>query len=88
MAKALTEEGRGHVAALANDLRELNEFTAENIHAAMHGYVEGNGLKMKQVGPPLRAALVGALAGPGLPEIMAWLGKDESLARLARAAAL
>ena len=86
--KALTPEGRGHVAALADGLRGLNEFTAENIHAAMHDYVENNGLKMKQVGPPLRVALVGALAGPGLPEIMAWLGKEESLARLARAVAL
>ena len=86
--KALTPEGRGHVAALADGLRGLNEFTAENIHAAMHDYVENNGLKMKQVGPPLRVALVGALAGPGLPEIMAWLGKEESLARMARAVAL
>ena len=86
--KALTPEGRGHVAALADGLRGLNEFTAENIHAVMHDYVENNGLKMKQVGPPLRVALVGALAGPGLPEIMAWLGKEESLARMARAVAL
>ena len=76
------------MAALSKIFSELAEFTAENIHTAMHGYVEINGLKMKQVGPPLRAALVGALAGPGLPEIMAWLGRDESLARLKRAAAL
>ena len=88
VAKALTEEGRDHVAALAKVFGELAEFTAESIHAAMHGYVESNGLKMKQVGPPLRAALVGALAGPGLPEIMAWLDRDESLARLTRAVAL
>ena len=88
VAKALTEEGRAHVAALSKIFSELAEFTAESIHTAMHGYVESNGLKMKQVGPPLRAALVGALAGPGLPEIMAWLGRDESLARLTRAVAL
>ncbi len=84
--KALTEEGRGHVTALAARFRELTDFTPENLHAAIHGYAEENNLKMKFVGPPLRVALVGALSGPGLPEIMAWLGKEETLARLQKAA--
>ena len=86
--KALTLEGRAHLTALAERLGGLAEFSSESIHAAMQAYVEDNGLKMKMVGPPLRVALVGALAGPGLPEIMAWLGKDESLARLGRACTL
>ena len=86
--KALTAEGRSHMAALLKGLQGLPDFTPENIHAAIHDYVEANGLKMKQVGPPLRVALVGTLAGPGLPEIMAWLGQGESLARLARAVEL
>ena len=85
MEKALTDEGRGHVAALAAKFRELADFTAENLHAAIHGYAEDNGLKMKLVGPPLRVALVGSLSGPGLPEIMAWLGKEETFARLQKA---
>ncbi len=86
--KAITLVGRIHVATLARGLRGLSEFTTENTHAAIHDYVESNGLQMKEVGPALRVALVGALAGPGLPEIMAWLGKDESLARLERAVEL
>ncbi len=85
MEKALTDEGRGHVAALAAKFRELADFTAENLHAAIHGYAEDKGLKMKLVGPPLRVALVGSLSGPGLPEIMAWLGKEETFARLQKA---
>ncbi len=88
VAKALTDDGRAHVAALAGQLQALVEFTPGTVHATIHSYVEDNGLKMKFVGPPLRVALVGALAGPGLPEIMAWLGQEESLARLQRAAQL
>jgi len=54
----------------------------------VHDYVEQGGLKFKQVGPPLRAALVGAMGGPALPEIMEFLGRAETLARLDRAVAL
>lgn len=83
--KALTQEGRLHVAALADKFGELAKFTAEGLQAAIHDYAEENNLKMKFVGPPLRVALVGSLSGPGLPEIMAWLGKEETLVRLRRA---
>ena len=58
------------------------------MHDALQGYVEDNGLKFKQVGPPLRLALVGSLAGPDLSQIMSLLGRDQTLARLARFEAL
>ena len=32
--------------------------------------------------PPLRAAIVGAMSGPDIPDAMAILGKSESIARL------
>ena len=36
--------------------------------------------------PALRTALMGFMGGPHLPEIMAFLGREETLARLERAA--
>jgi len=32
--------------------------------------------------PPLRAAIVGAMSGPDIPDAMAILGKTESIKRL------
>ena len=58
-------------------------FDAPGLEAALHGYIEGNGLKFKDVAPALRTGFMG---GPHLPEIMAFLGKDASLARIRRAA--
>ncbi len=88
VAKALTEEGRGHVAGLRGMLAALSEFTAETTHEVMARYVEENGLKFKAVGPPLRVALVGAMGGPNLPDVMDRLGRERTLARLDRALSL
>jgi glutamyl-tRNA synthetase len=48
---------------------------------------EQNGKKIGELMPPLRAAIVGAMSGPDIPDAMAILGKGESLARLKRATA-
>jgi glutamyl-tRNA synthetase len=42
-------------------------------------------LEMKDVAQPVRVALSGRTASPGLDEVLAWLGKERSLARLDRA---
>lgn len=82
--KALTDEGRTHLAALRGVFAALADFSAPALEAALNGYVESNGLKFKQVGPALRVALMGNLSGPHLPDIMAALGKDATLSRLDR----
>lgn len=86
--KALSDEGKEHLAALKERFAALGEFTKENIHEIIHGYVEEKGLKFKAVGPPLRVALVGAMGGPNLPDLMEVLGKESALARIERAIAL
>lgn len=83
--KNLTGEGKTHVKALRAVFDALPSFTREPIHEALNTYVNGNGLKFKLVGPPLRVALLGGMGGPDLSELMEKLGKEESLARLDRA---
>ena len=85
-AKHLTDGGKAHLRALAAIFAACEPFTAENIEAALNAYVADNGLKFKEVAPPLRTALMGFMGGSHLNEIMAFLGRDETLARLAKAA--
>lgn len=81
-AKALKDNGLTHVKALAELFAQAQPFDAPTLEACLHGYVEQGGFKFKQVGPPLRLALTGSLGGPHLHEIMALLGREESLTRL------
>lgn len=88
VAKALTPEGRSHVAALRERIAVLPECDREAAEHVIHAYVEEQGIKFKQVAQPLRVALTGSLGGPGLPDVMAALGKNATVARLDRAVSL
>ena len=85
VAKALTAEGRTHVAGVRELLAAVAEFSRESAERVIHDYVESKGIKFKQIGPPLRVALTGRLGGPGLPDVMAAIGREDTLARLDRA---
>ena len=84
-AKHFTDAGKAHLQAFAAVFAACEPFTAEAIEAALNAYVADNGLKFKEVAPPLRTALMGFMGGSHLNEIMAFLGKQETLARLQRA---
>ena len=77
--------GKEHLAALAAVFAAVEPFDAPSIESALNAYVADNGLKFKEVAPPLRTALMGFMGGSHLNEIMAFLGRAETLARLARA---
>ena len=51
----------------------------------MRRYAESAGVKLGHVAQPLRAALTGSNASPGIFEVMAVLGRQEAMARLADA---
>ncbi len=85
-ARSLTPEAKAHLAALCAEFEGL-AFEPAALEASIHSYVEGNGLAFKQVGPPLRAALIGQSGGPSVHALLAALGREQSLLRLRRAIA-
>lgn len=86
-AKALLDEaGRAHIQSLSAAFAAMGDWSDAAAEAAVRAYVDSRGLKMGEVAQPLRAALTGQAQSPGLFEVIAALGRDETLGRLADAA--
>lgn len=71
--------------ALIELIEKIEPFSHENIGLQLKEFADKNSLKLKDVAQPLRVALTGSTASPGLFEIMELLGKDKVLHRLASA---
>ncbi|RWB56119.1 glutamate--tRNA ligase [Mesorhizobium sp.] len=70
---------RGAHAALAAISGEWSAAAAE---AAIRDFAQAGGHKLGAVAQPLRAALTGRSTSPGVFDVLAVLGRDESLARI------
>jgi glutamyl-tRNA synthetase len=81
-ATLLTAEARALLAELANDLAAVEPWGAGGTDAAVRAFAERKGLKLGNVAQPLRVALTGRTTSPGIFDVLAVLGKAESLARL------
>jgi glutamyl-tRNA synthetase len=81
-AALLTPETRAMLRDVAAALA-ATDFTPASIDAALRAFAESSGRKFGQVAQPLRAALTGSTASPGIEATLAALGKEEALNRLA-----
>ena len=82
-AKALlTPEAKAVIAALLPELEATTDWTALAAEAVVRGFAERTAVKLGAVAQPLRAALTGRTTSPPIFDVLAVLGKDESLARL------
>src|SRR6202142_2525002 len=78
----LTPEAKTVTAALLPELAAVTEWTPEAIETVVRGFADRAGLKLGAVAQPLRAALTARTTSPPIFDVLAVLGKDESLARL------
>ena len=73
------------MAELADVIEGIDDFSIENQEKVVMAWVESKGYKLGDVMNAFRLALVGIGKGPGMFDITAFLGKEETLRRLRRA---
>lgn len=78
----LDADARAVIGALLPRFESLEEWSAATTEAAVREHAESSGLKLGKIAQPLRAALTGRSTSPGVFDVLAVLGKDESLGRL------
>jgi glutamyl-tRNA synthetase len=80
--KLLDGSGRETLAALLPLLESVEPWTQDGLEAAVRNFSDAEGLKLGKIAQPMRAALTGKSTSPGIFEVLAILGREESLARL------
>jgi len=73
------------LAMLVAELEQIETFTQENLEDAFRAVMEKSGLKLGKIAQPVRVALTGRTASPGIFEIIAIIGKEKVLERLKQA---
>jgi glutamyl-tRNA synthetase len=81
-AALLTPQARALLGKVREALAAVDPWSAEALEAAVRALAEAENLKLGAVAQPLRAALTGRAASPGIFDVMVALGRDESLARI------
>jgi glutamyl-tRNA synthetase len=80
--KLLDAEARKLLAGVVRVLASATGWSAPALEAAVKAFAEKEGLKLGKIAQPLRAALTGRATSPGIFDVLAILGRDESLARI------
>jgi glutamyl-tRNA synthetase len=80
--KLLSSGGRERLDGLTAALSALPEWTAEALESALRQHAERTEAKLGDLAQPLRAALTGSSVSPAIFEVMAILGRAETLGRI------
>jgi len=76
--EALARLGRFHLAA-----QLWSPWASEEIEQGMRDFADSEALKLGKIAQPLRAALTGRTKSPGIFDVLAILGREETLGRIA-----
>jgi len=81
-AALLTADARSTIGSLLPELDTVADWTAPAIEAVVRAFADRSGLKLGSVAQPLRAALTGKTTSPPIFDVLAVLGRAESIGRL------
>jgi glutamyl-tRNA synthetase len=79
-----TADVADHLAALMQTLDAAAPYDEAQVEAAVRGTATARGIKAGALIHATRVAVTGRTQSPGLFEVLAWLGRDRTRARLAR----
>jgi glutamyl-tRNA synthetase len=82
--KFLTPESEAHLAAYRELIASVEPFTRTELEARTTQWLTEKSLGLKDVSQPVRVAITGRSASPGLYEVLEILGKARSLERIDR----
>ena len=77
----MTNDAKSKLLKLATHLTNTT-WKKDDLSSNIQRFLEDNGLDMRDIGLPLRAAITGTKQSPSIVDIMAVLGQAETLARL------
>ena len=83
--KRWKEDSAAVMTELADVLSGLDDFSVENQESVVERWIESKDYKLGNIMNAWRLTLVGEGKGPGMFDISAFLGKDETIARMKRA---
>lgn len=78
----ITTQTVAHLQEIKEILESQNPFTADAITQQLKNWTKSKNIKITAIAQPLRLALIGKTSGPGVFELVAVLGKHETLARI------
>ena len=81
-AALLTPKARALARQGAQGAGRRAEWNHDALEQAVREVAEAEGVKLGKLAQPLRAALTGRTTSPGIFDVLALLGKSESLARI------
>lgn len=85
--KAFKEGTNDIMTKVISIINSIEDFSVETLQTEIKGWITTNNIGIGQVMMPLRLALVGALQGPDVFDIMFMIGKEESVKRIEKAIA-
>jgi glutamyl-tRNA synthetase len=79
----ITPEVKVHLQKIRTLLQQLETFTQDSLQEALAQYLEDESIRFKVIAQPIRVAITGRKASPGLFETMEVLGQDSVVQRMA-----
>ena len=80
--KLLGDDARVVLKALLGTLETLESWEEEDIERSIREFAQTRGIKLGAIAQPLRASLTGSTTSPGIFEVIAVLGRAETIGRI------